>query len=92
MDIQRILCRSKTKCIRCGAIQEVNVNCTKKCIHYKSEKQESNDKKLPKFHKNFTETMAFANGSYYDASLLVQKWKKEETSPIAYGKLSTTKR
>lgn len=75
------LCRSKKKCPNCGGTHEVGSPCKTKCIHCKSDKHKSSNKEeCPEFtrQKNIKETMSFANKSYYEASLLVPKTKKEE--------------
>lgn len=48
-----------------------------KCINWKTEDPESNDRKCPEFtrKKKIKETMAFANKSYFETSLLNLKMK-----------------
>lgn len=79
------LCKGKPKCSKCGSIHEVGFKCKTKCMHCKIEGHQSNDKNnCPEFtrQKNIKETMAYANKSYYEASLLVPKPKIEEPAVL----------
>lgn len=78
------MCRGKAKCKRCGRIHDEKEPCLLNCIHCKSNAHESTFKMCPEFErqKNIKETMAFANKSYYEASLLVPKIQKSSNTNI----------